>query len=276
MIFLLYDLVSLKVLDIEIMPNNDVFLHDNSMYPLISVVIPTYNRPDLVDDHSDEAVRLDILNLKKRYQFRFYTSPGQGACAARNYGIHQATGEYITGLDDDDRFTPKRLAIMYKEFEPRFSFIAARTVDFTGTELPTVDEDKGRSRIVGLKQMLSKNHARNQVLTLKQRLLSVGAFDEKFKARQDYDLWVRLVKQYGPAKIIYNRLYYLNKTQGLQRISASRKRTIGCIQFYRKHNKLMSCGQRLRHLKDIFKQAGRYPGPVAFYSKMLFSALLKK
>lgn len=36
----------------------------------------------------------------------------QGACVARNMGIFKATGEFITGLDDDDEFTSNRIRFL--------------------------------------------------------------------------------------------------------------------------------------------------------------------
>lgn len=34
-----------------------------------------------------------------------------GACAVRNQAIMQARGEYLTGIDDDDEWTPNRLSV---------------------------------------------------------------------------------------------------------------------------------------------------------------------
>ena len=95
--------------------------------PLFSVIVPTYQRPPfllealdsvrrqtiesfeciVVDDGSPEPVRLandDRVRLVRR-------PINGGVAAARNTGIDHARGRYITFLDDDDVYTPTRLAL---------------------------------------------------------------------------------------------------------------------------------------------------------------------
>jgi glycosyltransferase involved in cell wall biosynthesis len=94
--------------------------------PVASVVIPAYNRegtiaraidsvlnqtkPDLevmvVDDGSSDDTVAIIENYEDdRVQCRVF-SENRGANAARNAGIRQATGEYVTFLDSDDEYDP--------------------------------------------------------------------------------------------------------------------------------------------------------------------------
>ncbi|HHS9996570.1 TPA: glycosyltransferase family 2 protein, partial [Klebsiella pneumoniae] len=94
-----------------------------SQMPLVSVYITTCNRLDklkravrsvqeqtfenieilICDDASTDGTEKYVQELIRednriRY-FRNQTS--KGACAARNLGIFNAKGQYITGLDDD-------------------------------------------------------------------------------------------------------------------------------------------------------------------------------
>lgn len=103
----------------------------DSAKPLISVIIPTHNRADLlpravmsvlkqtftdfeaiiVDDASDddtEAVVKQIGDNRVRY---IRHTHNLGGPAARNTGIREARGEYIAFLDDDDEYFPNKLAI---------------------------------------------------------------------------------------------------------------------------------------------------------------------
>lgn len=99
--------------------------------PLVTVFIPTHNRAHLIrravlsvidqtyknieiiivnDGSSDNTP--DVLNsLKLEYNniHIFQHEKAKGACAARNLAIRNATGQYITGLDDDDEFLPHRI-----------------------------------------------------------------------------------------------------------------------------------------------------------------------
>ena len=96
-------------------------------HPRISVIIPTYGRPTLleetlhsvqsqtypaaeviiVDDHSPEPVTIpDELRAGIR-MLRHLRNQGPGA--ARNTGAAHATGDWVVFLDDDDLLTPHRL-----------------------------------------------------------------------------------------------------------------------------------------------------------------------
>ncbi|MDR3439923.1 MAG: glycosyltransferase [Telmatospirillum sp.] len=100
--------------------------------PLISVIVPTRNRPQLVeqtllaifsqtyrnfevlviDDGSTEDVRNLYPNLWETLDERFHLillgpadHPGNGPSKARNFGIAQARGDFLAFCDDDDHWS---------------------------------------------------------------------------------------------------------------------------------------------------------------------------
>ncbi|MFD2837427.1 glycosyltransferase family 2 protein [Azotobacter vinelandii] len=97
--------------------------------PLVSVYIPTRNRLEkleralrsvlgqtyanheilVCDDASTDGTFERISRLaRSERKIRYLRNPApRGACSARNLGIFAARGEFITGLDDDDEFTPR-------------------------------------------------------------------------------------------------------------------------------------------------------------------------
>jgi glycosyltransferase involved in cell wall biosynthesis len=100
------------------------------MKPLISIIIPTYNRAGLlpetldslivqtytnwecilVDDGSTDAT-LKVINdyIKKDKRFTVYTRPDdrpKGANACRNYGFEKSNGSLINWFDSDDIAAP--------------------------------------------------------------------------------------------------------------------------------------------------------------------------
>src|ERR1700683_5328109 len=105
-----------------------------SFKPLVSVVIPTYNRTKqtiaaiesvlaqtyphfeiiVVDDGSTDGsgeVIQRFIDQKTNgsHQILFVGQPNQGASIARNTGIERAQGEYIAFLDSDDIWVPEKL-----------------------------------------------------------------------------------------------------------------------------------------------------------------------
>jgi glycosyltransferase involved in cell wall biosynthesis len=97
--------------------------------PLVSVVIPTYKRADLisrainsvlgqsyqnleliiVDDHSQDNTAEIIQGIAdSRINYHCHTT-NQGGSAARNTGINRAVGQYIAFLDSDDVWLPQKL-----------------------------------------------------------------------------------------------------------------------------------------------------------------------
>ena len=111
----------------------------NSDAPLVSVVIPTYDRPALVrkavasvgaqtypnvellvvDDCSPTPVKQapEELSLGPSIAVRVLRhEENRGGNAARNTGIRVAAGEYVAFLDDDDRWHPEKFDRQVRAF----------------------------------------------------------------------------------------------------------------------------------------------------------------
>lgn len=120
----------------------------NDDKPLISVVIPYYNRADTIDDTlnslrlqtfanfevlivndgSTDAASNDKLKLLEKDELvtKVITQKNQGVAAARNNGIAQARGKYIVCLDSDDMIQPTYLekAALVLETHPDVSIVS--------------------------------------------------------------------------------------------------------------------------------------------------------
>ena len=98
--------------------------------PRVSVIIPTYNRADLLGEAIDSVLAQSYQDFEmivaddgstdetamvaSKYgdKVRFLALPHRGQPAApRNAGIAAATGEYISFLDSDDLYLPDKLAL---------------------------------------------------------------------------------------------------------------------------------------------------------------------
>lgn len=67
----------------------------------------------IVDDCSSSYEQLQqfVEELNDPRVSYTHNSTNSGACAVRNQAIMQANGQYITGIDDDDEWTPNRLSV---------------------------------------------------------------------------------------------------------------------------------------------------------------------
>jgi glycosyltransferase involved in cell wall biosynthesis len=96
---------------------------------LVTVVIPTYNRPTfvlrairsalnqtyaaveivVVSDGPDAATAAAVRSLSSPNVFFVELPQKEGAAAARNFGINKARGRWIALLDDDDEWMPSKV-----------------------------------------------------------------------------------------------------------------------------------------------------------------------
>lgn len=241
---------------------------------LVSVYIPTHNRAKLairavksvlnqtyknievivIDDGSlDDTYNL-ISEINDERLIVLKNEKPMGACFSRNLAINMAKGNYITGLDDDDYFSPDRIEKLYAEFDDAYAFIFDSSIqDNNGV----CKKEPTCNRVISINDIFKANIG-NQVFTLRRRIIDIGGFDESFPSSQDYDLWTRLLIQYKFAKQINSSTYYYDITHGGARISTSKKAIQGAEKYFNKYRNLMT-------EKDIAFQFIR----MTYYGKVL-------
>lgn len=240
---------------------------------LVSIYIPTRNRPELllravssclaqsykaleiiiVDDGSDEQFR-DAIEQVARLDPRIsiLRSPQSlGACTARNLAIKAAKGEFITGLDDDDEFTPDRVSCFVESWHqfPSLSFLSAgyKVIQQHGHYCYAQQPRK-----ISFQDLLYANYVGNQVFTKTEYLLSIAGFDQDMPSCQDYDVWLRLSQRYGAGYRLKQISYIVHQEHESPRISQSPKRNEGYTRLIAKHRHCMSDAQ---YRNQLFYQA---------------------
>lgn len=182
--------------------------------PLVSVVIPTYNRAHsletsvrsvleqtrteieliVVDDGSNDQTAELIARLNDGRIRYIGLSKNRGASAARNIGIAHAHGQYIAFQDSDDEWLPHKLEEQLPLFE---QFPQKRGVVYCKYQRI----DRGLpGRVFGepfnRETLLYRNFVGTPTMVVHKDCLQLERFDEKLSRRQDWELCLRLMQHY--------------------------------------------------------------------------------
>ncbi len=184
----------------------------NPESPKVSVVIPTFNRAQLVteavdsilsqsyrdfelvvvDDGStdDTAQRLTAYG----HHIRLYRQENRGASAARNAGIGVARGEYIAFLDSDDLWLEDKLRIQMDLMarDPQIKICYTGEIWMRrGVRVNPKNKHRKYSGWILEKMLPLCIVSPSSVLIAREVFDRVGLFDESLPACEDYDLWLR-------------------------------------------------------------------------------------
>lgn len=233
--------------------------------PLVSVVITTYNRLGflerainsvLIQDYpnieiivSDDCSDVDVIGLidkkKGNTSIPIYyrrNDSNLGACHTRNEGIKMSSGFFVAGLDDDDEFTSDRISYLVDHYNPKYSLVTSNTSVVSKCGISSLFSKKSK-REVHYEDFLWENMVGTQVLAERSRFLDVGGFDTSLTSAQDADMWIRLIKKYGPALRLSQEKYILHTEHEENRISVSENKLRGLNDFHNKYSHSMSKSQ---------------------------------
>ncbi len=187
--------------------------------PLISVIIPTYNRKDLlvdairsimkqkpknyeiiiVDDGSTDATEEYIKSLN--LPVRFFEKDNGGVAGTRNFGIKQARGEYLAFLDADDLWIEGFLstAIEYFETHKDISIVYADqriSVDYMTQKRSRFNRNPPKHKFP-VPFFIDNSPIQISSVVMKKKVLDdVGGFNENMKIHEDVELWNRISEKY--------------------------------------------------------------------------------
>ncbi len=183
---------------------------------LFSVVIPTYNRADLlrrtlesvfaqecqdfevivIDDGSTDHTE-SVLGLWGD-KIRLLRTQNLGPGAARNVGIKEACGEYVAFLDSDDLWFPWTLAIFAKliHFHHQPAILSANLVEFSAEdELSTVQNAPVQAMAFAdyfASFRESYFVGAGMAVLLREELLKIEGFTTRRINAEDHDLILRM------------------------------------------------------------------------------------
>jgi glycosyltransferase involved in cell wall biosynthesis len=229
-----------------------------------SVLTQTYSTVELivVNDGSTDGTGdfLEDLQVCDKRVRIIHNAESIGAPRSRNVAVQSACGEFVTGLDDDDRFHPHRIGAFVEYWK-----ILERAGETFSCLYSQDIVEKANQRVFGVKpgaitwqDLFFSNGIGNQVFARRETFLAAGLFDDQMPAWQDLDLFIRILRHAGPARLLDAALYITNLDPRADRISIGSKKRI--LDAYRKlEAKWADCPRIMR--QGLYLQAfGHYYG----------------
>ena len=182
--------------------------------PLISIVIPTTDRPAflpravdsalagmatgnveviVVPNGPDDSWRKSLSQYHDNPDVRVLPIATRHACVARNHGLHNARGKYIRFLDDDDYLYPEGACRQYQEIEKHGADVCSGdfdVVDHHQQRLSTMRQSNTDDLVVGFVSNLGMWQPTSHVF--RREVVNDVPWDEELSFCQDFDWMSRL------------------------------------------------------------------------------------
>ena len=188
-----------------------------SLSPAVSVIIPTYNRGWILREAIDSVLAQDFAEYElivvddgstddtgkilDSYGREIITlrQSNRGVSAARNRGIAESRAHLVAFLDSDDLWLPKKLTRQVDFFNDNPDALICQTEETWIRRGVRVNPKKRHQKLSGMifEPSLDLCLVSPSAVMIRKTLFdTVGTFDESLPACEDYDLWLRVSRQY--------------------------------------------------------------------------------
>jgi len=225
--------------------------------PLVSAVIPTYNRSGfvriavgtavaqtypaagleiiVVDDGGSDDTEA-VLAREHGSRVRYLKKANGGVSEARNFGMKAARGAYIALLDDDDEWLPTKIERQVELLERR------PEIGMVLTDVERMDEDRRGFEIFRRREFIPEDGwvlrhvVRNPALAPASAMFrrevfeTVGGFDRKLRTAEDLDFHLRVALRYQEAVIAEPLTRAMRGHQGLSALARTNRDYLDVIE----------------------------------------------
>lgn len=181
--------------------------------PLVSAIIPTYNRGWVLKEAIDSVLKQDYphvelivvddgstdntFDLLNDYSANIVVirQKNSGVSAARNSGIAASSGQYISFLDSDDLWQPEKLSCQMDFFQTHPGTLICQTEEIwirNGVRVNPKNRHKKPSGMIFERSLALCLVSPSAAMLNRSLFETVGTFDERLPAAEDYDLWLRI------------------------------------------------------------------------------------
>jgi glycosyltransferase involved in cell wall biosynthesis len=187
-----------------------------SQDPLVSIIIPCYNGEAFLKEAIESALaqsyrQVEVIvvddgstdsssEIAQRLPVRYIRQSNRGLTASRNLGVWESRGSYIIFLDADDRLKPEAIETGLRVLAERPDCAMAvgdhLFVSKDGSHL--ADSRKDCLITSHYEALLRSNFIEmiSSVLFRRCVLDEVGGFDTGLRVAEDYDLYLRIAREY--------------------------------------------------------------------------------
>ena len=191
------------------------------MRPLVSIIIPTYNRQHIIsetldsiikqtytnfecliiDDRSTDTTEAFLLDYHKMdNRFLFFKRPDakiKGANTCRNIGLEQSKGDYIIFFDSDDLMTPNHIEVKVQAIlQHQCDYVITRTQFFNypeGNILLNANYDFQTIDISAYNYISQQINWLTLDVCIKAKIAKSLLFNETLQAGQEYNYFSKLL-----------------------------------------------------------------------------------
>ena len=221
------------------------------MNPLVSIIIPTYNRQILaeravisvlsqtykniecivVDDCStdDTVAQLNELTLKDNRLSVISHTNNRHVSAARNTGLAAANGELIAFLDDDDAWLPNKLdkqVACILSLPDTFGLVYCWFDMYSGNNIVGTRRPKLRGDVFN-NLLLSQPLGNASTLLVRKAVVDhIGGFDENLLRGNDGDFIRRITEHYHVDVVPEVLVHYFVDHGGHPRITGNDRKSL--------------------------------------------------
>lgn len=245
------------------------------MTPLVSCIIPTYNRPEVVQralrsalNQTYENKEIIVVNDGSTVKYAVggknvrYFKPwlkNKGGSAARNYGLTQAKGEYVVFIDDDNELHDDFLTQTVPAMSKWDAVTTGRKIVFDEhTLLAIPDQNKFPNLDWGW--------------LIRRRVFDKIRYDENIWGDEDADLGIQFTQQgyrYFVLPQVLQTAYALKEQDATANTYPTQRRLQGLENFLAKNLKEYTDPNERRYILRLagrnYLRAGRYFKAIRYF-----------
>jgi len=242
------------------------------MSGLVSVVIPTHNRAELLrkallsilaQDYDNYEIiividactdkTLSVINEFNDDRIKIINSDvNLGGAQARNVGIKEARGEYIAFLDDDDEWMSNKLSEQIAVFDT-YDDIAIVTCNYNYYKNKKLISSNMK-KMISIDDILYYNYCGSFSFCITKSMHIKELIDKELKACQDWDLWIKILKSTGLCARSVRKNLVVYNTLNIKRLTTDRENAYSSyVIFLKAHWNSMNQSQKYYNLFKLVK-----------------------